>query len=91
MNTLKINKMIDKFTSYVVFPAIMIGIILMGRSCYQFLDQAEKYRLEREKLFEEKCAPLEVIRYENHYNKGFYSVICANENGESKSIYIKAP
>ena len=81
----------DKIMSYVFFPAMIAVIILVGRGCYQFLDQAEKYRLEREKLFEEKCAPLEVIRYENYYNKGFYSVICANENGESKSFYIKAP
>ena len=91
MDTLKINKMIDKFTSYVFFPAMMIGIILTARSCYQLLDQAEKNRLEREKLFEEKCAPMQVISYEGPLRNGYHSVICANESGENKRIYVKVP
>lgn len=79
----------DKIMSYVFFPTIIIGIIFIGRGCYQLIDLTEKIRLDREKLFEEKCAPLGMIHYENLYRKGFYSVICANENGENKRIYVK--
>lgn len=81
----------DKIMSYVFFPAMIVGIIFMGRSCYQFLDQVEKDRLEREKLFEEKCAPMQAISYKGPLRNGYHSVICANESGESKNIYVKVP
>jgi len=81
----------DKVISYVFYPLMIVGIIFMGHSCYDLLDQAEKYRLEREKLFEEKCAPMQVISYEGPLRNGYHSVICANESGENKRIYVKVP
>lgn len=82
---------IDKFAPYVFFSAMIVGLILMGHSCYQILDLTEKSRLEREKLFAEKCAPMQVISYEGALRDGFHSVICANDSGENKRIYVKVP
>lgn len=71
---------------------IILGMIflvgLFFYSCISFCEKSKTEMINRNNFFIEKCAPLEVVSKEQLYNN-YYSVICANENGESKQFIIK--